>query len=157
MDLKKLGVICIGNFKNAEELLRKLREEEIDVCDYTKPMLSRIVVEVEERNICLTGITSRELGFDHGGLAKDIFEKAGELGLEKCFSEVGVQMALQRENVVFDGEMIISMDPIPDRDGDLSLFLISDSVDSVYKVDTDDLDPDTLIVFIQSNLQTADA
>jgi hypothetical protein len=75
-----------------------------------------------EIEVDLVVVTVRELAFSGGPTCKEIYDRALELGLDLCPSEVGPQLRLQYLDQPKGEGLLIAMEPITDSDGRLRLF-----------------------------------
>lgn len=82
----------------------------------------------EESEVDLVIRSVAELGFENGATRKQIYDRALELGLQLCPSEVGPQLRLQYLDQPKGEWLLIAMEPIADSDGDLSVFRVGHDV-----------------------------
>jgi hypothetical protein len=160
MELRRFATIIVGNYGTTGELLAAVKAADIKVDRYAESMFDKFEVEKAEEEVFLAIATPKELGFEEGALIVDIIEKAKEFGLGKCIPEVAAQIMIQGDDIVFEEEIIVAADAIQDADGDFSLFVLNcedGEIESRYGVDNDDINPDDILVFVQSGLQTVNA
>lgn len=81
-------------------------------------------VAPEKSEVSLVVVSIGEFGFKDGAKLRDIYEAAKERGLELCPAEVGPQLRLQYADQPRGEWLVIGMEPIPDSDGRLGLFLV---------------------------------
>ncbi len=110
--------------KSAEQLEAGLEENNIKVSDYAKDMLRSKDFRVSQKseNLTLVRLTVRDLGFTREPTTDEIYDRAQELGLELCPSEVGPYLRLQYMDQPLGEWFYIAMKQITDRDGNPSVF-----------------------------------
>jgi len=78
----------------------------------------------EETELDLVKVTVAELGFKNGIMFDQIYERAKELGLELCPSEVGPQLRLQYKDQPNGEWILVAMEPIIDSEGYSDIFRV---------------------------------
>lgn len=119
-DFKVWRTIKLGTgLKAADDFSRALGENGCKVSDWSKDILgkSEFTVASEETEVDLVVVSVGELGFKEGATRKDIYERAQELGLALCPSEVGPQLRLQYKDQPQGEWLLVAIDPIADSDG----------------------------------------
>lgn len=101
----------------ADDILGKIPEDKI-AREGTKEEL--VIISVEQ------------LGFPNGATTREIHEKAQKLGLELCSAEVGPHLRLQYKDQPMDEWLVVGMEPITDRGGDLLVFGVAHSEDGLW-------------------------
>jgi len=139
MKFEKLGTITVGDHKSAEELKIAIIKKGISIESYTEIMLETLVVVPEETTMDLVIVTACDLDFGDNDdvLMSEVIARAEKEGLERCPAEVGPQILLQIDKV-FPEDLTVAMNPLLDRDGDESAFLLrsnrSKILDSDYGI-----------------------
>ncbi|MCX6760370.1 MAG: hypothetical protein NTW46_03450 [Candidatus Nealsonbacteria bacterium] len=128
----KLGT----GLKTADDFRASLKGNGFSIGDWANDILGKpeFVVATEEKEVDLVKVTVAELGFNKGARRDQIYERARELGLEPCPSEVGPQLRLQYKDQPNNEWILIGMDPICHSDGGLRVFSVErdDSVRWLY-------------------------
>lgn len=105
--------------KTKDELKAELKRRNIYIHDWANQLLEStdFTVSEEAKETRLIRLTVADLGFPGGATTDQIYEQAGQLGLELCPAETGPQFRLS-----YDGKewILIAMKQITDRSGDPS-------------------------------------
>lgn len=117
-----------------EELLRQLKEKNINISDYAKDMLDSrdFTTNKETKATNLVRLTVESLGFPRGATTNEIYRKAEELGLELCPAEVGPQYRLKYANQPMNEWVSIGMKQIADRGGTPDVFHLGRHGDGLW-------------------------
>jgi len=81
-------------------------------------------VATKGTRVVLVVVSVAELGFPEGALQKDTFDRAQDLGLGLCPTEVGPQLRLQYKDQPLGESLLIGMEPIADSVSDLNVFVV---------------------------------
>jgi len=119
----KLGT----GLKTADDFRKAVRDCGMKISDWANDILGKPVftVATEETEVDLVKVTVAELGFKEGARRDQIYERAKELGLELCPSEVGPQLRLQYKDQPNGEWLLIGMEPIRYSDGGLDVFRVA--------------------------------
>jgi hypothetical protein len=156
MELIRLGTVKVGNYGSAEELKKALMEKGIFIESYTEHMFNGLVLVPNEAEIDLVMVSAEDLGFEDRDrcdiLMGEVVARGEREGLKRCPAEVGAQILLQLSNLPIEDYLVITMDPIPDGDGDQSAFLICswelNGLSSTYDVDRSDIEYDSFVFML---------
>lgn len=126
--------IKLGTFKNADEFCEAFKKNGFKIGDWGYEILGNpeFTVFSAEEEIQLVNVSVASLGFKNGANYEDICAKAKEFGLELCPSEVGPQLRLQYKDQPKGEYLNITMEPITNSDGDLSLFYVEHDDDGLW-------------------------
>ena len=104
--------------------MKVLKDRGFNIGNWADDILGKpaFTAATEATEIDLVKVTVAELGFKKGARRDQIYERAKELGLELCPSEVGPQLRLQYQDQPNNEWLLIGMKPIADSVGDLSVF-----------------------------------
>jgi len=118
--------INLGTGKNADDFRKVLKDRGFNIGNWADDILGKpaFTAATEATEIDLVKVTVAELGFKEGARRDQIYERAKELGLELCPSEVGPQLRLQYQDQPNNEWLLIGMKPIADSDGDLGVFCV---------------------------------
>jgi len=122
-------IIEIGTHKDVKSLRKALEESGARIGNWGGDILNKTKLSKSKQSLDLVVLSVKELGFPQGAELKDIYEAAGNQGLDLCPAEVGPQLRLQYLDQPSGEWLIIAMEPISDSDGDLSLFFVGLSDD----------------------------
>jgi len=118
--------INLGTGKNADDFRKVLKDRGFNIGNWANDILGKpaFTAATEATEIDLVKVTVAELGFKEGARRDQIYERAKELGLELCPSEVGPQLRLQYQDQPNNEWLLIGMKPIADSGGDLRVFCV---------------------------------
>ena len=118
----KLGT----GFKGADDFSKVLKDKEMKIGGWATNILGKpeFTVADEQSEVDLVKVAVAELGFKNGAKTQQIYDRAKQLGLELCSSEVGPQLRLQYEDQPNGERILIAMKPISGSDGYLSVFSV---------------------------------
>ena len=110
--------------KTADDFRKALKGRGFNIGNWANDILGKpaFTAATEATEIDLVKVTVAELGFKKGARHDQIYERAKELGLELCPSEVGPQLRLQYQDQPNGEWLLIGMEPVADSDGDLNVF-----------------------------------
>ncbi len=122
--------------KDAETLIKEMREKKININDYAMDMLKskdfKVIKETESE--ILFRLKVGDLGFPQGKYPTidEIYKHIEELGLELCPPETGPHYMLQYTNRPMGEWFRIGMKQIADRDGDPNVFYLGRLGDGLW-------------------------
>ena len=125
IDLNVWKTIVLGSgLENADDFRTALKKAGCRIGDWGNDILGKpaFTVSKEEVEVDLVIKSVAELGFPNGATRAKIYEKAIELGLELCPSEVGPQLRLQYLDQPNNEWLLIAMEPISGSGGVLLVF-----------------------------------
>jgi len=110
--------------KTTDDFRKALKGRGFNIGNWANDILGKpaFTAATEATEIDLVKVTVAELGFKKGARHDQIYERAKELGLELCPSEVGPQLRLQYQDQPNGEWLLIGMEPVADSDGDLNVF-----------------------------------
>ena len=110
--------------KTTDDFRKALKGRGFNIGNWANDILGKpaFTAATEATEIDLVKVTVAELGFKKGARRDQIYERAKELGLELCPSEVGPQLRLQYQDQPNGEWLLIGMEPVADSDGDLNVF-----------------------------------
>ncbi|HEY9586269.1 MAG TPA: hypothetical protein VJJ27_01345 [Candidatus Paceibacterota bacterium] len=110
--------------KTADDFRSALKQAGYLVGGWANDILGKPAFSVagDVSEVDLVNVSVAELGFANGAMRKEIYDRAMELGLGLCPSEVGPQLRLQYKDQPNGEWLIVAMEPIADSDGDLGVF-----------------------------------
>jgi|SRR3989344_506567 len=122
----KLGT----GIKDGPSFQSAIEEQGMKVYPFASDMLNNPDFKVMERqsDVDLVEVSTRSLGFEQKKVKykiqndvyyEDICKRAGELGLEPCPAEVGPQYRLQNKDQVLGEDLVVVMEAISGRGGDI--------------------------------------
>jgi len=114
---KNWKTIKLGTgLKTAGDFRRALCGDGFNLSKWASDNLGKpaFTVALEETEVDLVKVTVGELGFKKGARRDQIYERAKELGLELCPSEVGPQLRLQYKDQPNGEWILVAMEPIVD-------------------------------------------
>lgn len=124
-----------------------------EIYEWDRVTVAKIPLDSKPRQVTLTRVTVRELGFPDGASRRKVYARARQRGLKLCPAEVGPQLRLQYPDQP-DGECLhIAMKPIKDDERVPGAFVV-ENVAGHLLLDTepgyleDELDPDCICVFV---------
>ena len=102
--------------KTADDFRIAIKELGNKIGDWGNSILGKpaFTASAEESEVDLVTRSGAELGFENGATRKEIYDRALELGLQLCPSEVGPQLRLQYQDQPKGKWILIAMDPIDD-------------------------------------------
>ena len=126
--------INLGTGKNADDFRKVLKDRGFNIGNWADDILGKpaFTAATEATEIDLVKVTVAELGFKKGARRDQIYERAKELGLELCPSEVGPQLRLQYQDQPNNEWLLIGMKPIADSGGDLRVFCVRRDVSGLW-------------------------
>lgn len=116
--------VIIGVKKKDE--LRLEVEEKFKLTAEADALLNNVAFVTKEQpeEVNLVVLSVESLGFENGAIKRDIFDRAGALGLDLCPAEVAPHLRLQYEHQP-EGEMLaIAMNHVSGLDGRPNIFYI---------------------------------
>lgn len=118
----KLGT----DLKTADDFRKAFKDNGFNISGWANDILgkSAFTVATEATEIDLVKVTVAELGFKKGARRDQIYDRAKELGLEICPSEVGPQLRLQYRDQPNGEWVLIGMEPILVSYGYLRVFVL---------------------------------
>lgn len=117
--------VKLGTCKTPDEYRKALKYGGYRIGDWGNDILGKTPCATEEQEVDLINLTVCELGFGKGASYKDICARAVELGLELCPAEVGPALRLSYKDQPRGEWIVIAMEAITDRGGDLGVFLVA--------------------------------
>jgi len=126
----KLGT----GFKNADDFRKTIKDCGMRIGDWANDIIGKpeFTVAARETEVDLVKVTVGDLGFKDGARRDQIYDRAKELGLEVCPSEVGPQLRLQYKDQPLNEWILIGMEPIRASGGDLFVFLVEHNDDGLW-------------------------
>jgi len=126
----KLGT----GIKDANGFRQAIKDAEMRISDWANDIIGKpeFTVIAGETEVDLVKVTVAELGFKNGARRDQIYDRAKELGLELCPSEVGPQLRLQYKDQPLNEWILIGIEPIRASGGGLSVFDVAHSVDGLW-------------------------
>ncbi|MDP2676103.1 MAG: hypothetical protein Q8O83_00225 [bacterium] len=128
-------IITIGG-KDAETLIKEMREKKINVSDYAEDMMASkdFTTLKETEDIVLIRLEVRDLGFPKNKYptTDEIDKRIEELGLELCPAETGPHYRLIYMNQPMGEWIRIGMKQITDRDGYPDVFDLERDGDDLW-------------------------
>lgn len=115
--------VKLGTCKTPDEYRKALKYGSCRINDWGNDILGKTPCAAEEE-VDLINLTVGELGFGKRASYKDICARAVELGLELCPAEVGPALRLSYKDQPRGEWIVIAMEAITDRVGDLRLFFV---------------------------------
>jgi hypothetical protein len=114
------------SLKTADDFRRALREGGFKIGDWGNGIHGKpaFTAATNETEVDLARVTVSELGFKEGARRGQIYERAKQLGLELCSSEVGPQLRLQYKDQPRGEWLLIGMEPILASDGYPNIFCV---------------------------------
>lgn len=118
----KLGT----GLKTADDFRAAIKKIGHRIGDWGNDILGKptFTVADSESEVDLVIRSVAELGFKNGATRKQIYDRALELGLQLCPSEVGPQLRLQYQDQPKGEWLLIAMEPITGSVGYLGVFLV---------------------------------
>lgn len=118
LHLKKWRTIKLGvGPKTVDGFRRELTAAGLKIGDEANDILNRTTFSAKETEVTLINCTLLDLGLKEGGTWEKIRNRAIELDIFPCPSEVGPQLALQYKDQPNDNWLHIAMEPIIDSKG----------------------------------------
>ena len=116
--------INLGTGLKSSDFQKAIKSARMIVSDRANDILSKPNFQVaqSETEVELVVTSVSELGFKDDARMKDIYNRAQELGLHLCPSEVGPQLRLKYGDQPKGEWFVIAMKPIADSNGGLCLF-----------------------------------
>jgi hypothetical protein len=126
----KLGT----GLKTAKDFRRALTDGGYRIGNWGDDILGKpaFTANETETEADLVVVSVEELGFKDGATRADIYNRAKELGLELCPSEVGPQLRLQYKDQPKGEWLLIAMEPIAVSDGRLTVFDVEHVGDGLW-------------------------
>ena len=126
----KLGT----NLRTTDDFCIAINQANMKIGELGKNILRRPAFKVasKETEVELVRVTLSKLGFADLVLRKEIYDRALELGLELCPSEVGPQLRLQYKDQPRGERVCIAMEPLSASDGFLSVFELEHDKNGVW-------------------------
>lgn len=124
----KLGT----GLKTAAGFRKALKKADCYIGDWGNNILGEpaFTAAGEEKDVELVVVSVTQLGYKDCATRKDIYDRAKELGLDRCPAEVGPQLRLQYNDQRKGEWLLIAMEPIVDSNGDPDIFAVGCSSES---------------------------
>ena len=135
--------IKLGIHRSADEYRKSLKSNGFKIDDWADDILGKSSFATDEIEIELVKVSAAELGFKNGASRKDIYDRALKLGLSSCPNEIGPALRLQYTDQPMNEWLLVAMEPIPDSDGDLVVFVSARDIRGLW-LNGYDGDPDGL-------------
>jgi hypothetical protein len=118
--------VKLGTHKTVKDLTKGLTDAGFRIGDYAAQFLTKITIASAETEIELVNVSGAELGFTKKYPTRaEIYARATtEFGLDLVPNEVGPQLRLQYPDQPLREWMLVSMEPLSNSVGDLSVFLV---------------------------------
>jgi hypothetical protein len=113
-----------ARIQSPEQAKKALFDNGDKISSYAEDMLNKVSFSEGGIEYNLVEFSVEQLGFPRGAKLSEIYARAKERGLELCPAEVGPLLRLQYTNQPEGNYLRIAMEPLPDRDGDPSLFFV---------------------------------
>ena len=126
----KLGT----GFKNADDFRKTIKDCGMRIGDWANDIIGKpeFTVIARETEVDLVKVTVGDLGFKDGARRDQIYDRAKELGLEVCPSEVGPQLRLRYKDQPLNEWILIGMEPIRSSGGGLRVFHVVRGDDGLW-------------------------
>ncbi len=124
-EFKTWKKVTLGTHKSAEDISKALTDGGFRIGNYAAQILKKTAIAETETEIELVLVTVAELGFNKATRRDAIYDRAKELGLDLVPAEAGPQLRRQYTDQPMDEWMVMAMEPVPDSDGDLSVFSVA--------------------------------
>ncbi|MDO8511974.1 MAG: hypothetical protein Q7S57_01770 [bacterium] len=120
--------------KTKDQLKQESEQAIVNISAYTKSMLDNKDFTTQEsmEKINLIRLTVKDLGFKSGATTEEIYQRAFELGLERCPAEVGPNYRLQYLDQPMNERLYIGMKQITDSVGDPGVFGLERNEDGLW-------------------------
>ena len=118
--------------KTPQEYEAELARDGHQMSDWAKDILPKITPSKERREEDTFRLTVAALGFTSATRYDEICKRAKELGLELAPAELGPALRLATKDQAMNDRFIVGMEPLPDHDGDPSVFLVDRDEDGSW-------------------------
>lgn len=119
---------------NPLDIYKALRAKHCKIGSESAMMIEKAVMSLSEvHEVNLVAPLVSDLGYSHGASLGDIFEKAGQHGLELCPAEVSWRLCLERKHVLGKNDrLVIAMEPLAVPMLGLHVFAVLRILGSLY-------------------------
>ena len=124
--------IKLGTHNSVEGLRGALAARGCRIGKWGSDILDKVIVSPAETAVDLVVVTAADLYFKDRVRRLAIYERAIELGLDLCPSEVGPQLRLQYLDQPQDEWLYVAMEPVVDADGYHGIFRMGHERDELW-------------------------
>jgi hypothetical protein len=117
--------VMLGTHESANQLRAAFTLGKFRISEYASRVLKSTPITDVPIELELLRVSVRDLGFFHGATSEEIYHRATELGLSLCPAEVGPQLRLHYANQQMKEYLLVGMDPMPDPEGELTIFVVN--------------------------------